>query len=147
MKLTSGFVFAMIPPYLVDVMWKDIEPILQRVVDCSHGELSCDGVKRRAKAGTTLLVAICKDDKIVAVNTGDVVEFDSGLRSFYIPITGGDFMDEWLVDSLEVAKALAKDFNCTELRGISVRRGWLKALPKGWEPVSETIRFDLGVEQ
>jgi len=143
MTLTSGFIFAAIPPYLIDYVWKDVEVILQRVVDCSHGELTIEHIKRKCKSGDMLLVAILKGDVIVAVNTADVVEFDSGLRVMYIPITGGDFIDEWLFDSLEVAKALARDYNCTELRGLSVRKGWLRKLPPGWEPITETIKFDL----
>jgi hypothetical protein len=143
MILTSGFVFAAIPPYLIDYMWKDVEPILQRVVDCSHGELTCEAVKRKAKAGTTLVVAILRDNEVVAINTADIVDFDSGLRVMYIPITGGDYIDEWLFDSLEVGKALARDHGCTELRGLSVRKGWLRKLPPGWESITDVIKYDL----
>ena len=143
MKLTSGFIFAAIPPYLIDYVWKDAAPILQRVVDCSHGELTLDAIKRKSKSGETLLVLILKGDEVVAVNTADIVEFDSGLRVMYIPITGGDYIDEWLFDSLEVGKALARDHNCTELRGLSVRKGWLRKLPPGWESITDVIKFDL----
>ena len=143
MKLTSGFTFAVIPPYLIDYLWSDIEPILQRVVDCSHGELTCDAVKAKCKAGHTLMVCILKDTEMVAINTADIVEFDSGLRVMYIPITGGDYIDDWLFDSLEVGKALARDHNCTELRGLSVRKGWLRKLPTGWEKITDVIKYDL----
>lgn len=140
--LTSGFVFALCPPYFVDAIWSQVEPILKRVVTVSNGELTCEGIYRRARLGETRLVIIMKGFEIVAVNVMDIVEFDSGLRAMYIPITGGDYIDEWLLDSLEVAKAIARDYNCTQLRGLATRPGWLKKLP-GWEKITDIIKYEV----
>lgn len=135
---------AAVPANLVPILWPVLEPILERVIATSNGELTSAGIKRRAMAGETLIIAVCKNDAVVAVNVLDVVEFDSGLRAMYIPITGGDFMEEWLDDSLEVAKAVAKDLRCTELRGLASRDGWLRRLKQnGWTTVSTIIKCDV----
>jgi hypothetical protein len=135
---------AAVPANLVRPMWPILEPILTRVIEVSNGELTAEGILRRAVKGETLVIAICKNGVVVAVNVCDVVQFDSGLRAMYIPITGGDFMEEWLDDSLEVAKALAKDLNCRELRGLASRNGWLRRLKQnGWEPITTIIKCNV----
>ena len=135
------FNLASIPANVVPLLWEKIEPILQRVIDVSNRELTCEGVKRRAMLGETLIVAVCLNSEIVAITVLDVVTFDSGLRAMYIPIVGGNYMDEWLEESFEVAKAIAKDLNCSEVRGLAARKGWLRRLKDmNWEEIVTVIR-------
>jgi hypothetical protein len=135
------FVLAAIPANLLNIVWDKIEPILDRVIEVSNRELTTDGVKRRALLGETLIVTICLDNVIIAVTVLDIVQFDSGLRAMYIPVVGGDYMDEWLEESFEVAKAIAKDFNCSEVRGLAARKGWLRRLKDmNWEEITTVIR-------
>jgi hypothetical protein len=143
-RMKPEYNLAAVPANLVAIIWPTLEPILDRVIAVSNRELTSAGIKRRAISGETLIVAVCRNDVVVAVNVLDVVQFDSGLRAMYIPITGGDFMDEWLEDSLVVAKAIAKDLNCTELRGLASRNGWLRRLKKeGWESITTIIKCDV----
>lgn len=54
-------------------------------------------------------------------------------------------MNEWMDRFLDIVKAIAKDFNCTELRGIAARKGWMRKLkPLGWSEVSTIIKCDVG---
>lgn len=133
------------PPEMVDLIWGRCEAHIQRVVDVAHGEITTESVKARLKAGNSVLVVISEGAEIIACNVVEVRVMDSGLRALYIPITGGDRMSEWMEDFLRVAKAIAKDFNCTELRGLAVRKGWMRVLEKhDWETVHTVIKCEIG---
>lgn len=135
---------AAIPIPLVDVVWHIVEPILQRVVDVSHDEISCESIKEHVLKGNVLLLAICRDDQIIAVNTAEVRTFDTGKKALYIPVVGGEDLDNWMDQFLNVAKLIAVEHGCEELRGIAVRRGWLKKLaPLGWKENCTIVSFDL----
>jgi len=120
------FNLAAIPANMVSLIWDKIEPTLQRVVSVSNRELTLEGIKKRCINGSNLIVTVCLENEIVAVTVLDVVEFESGLRAMYIPVVGGEYMNEWLEDAFVIAKAIAKDLNCTEVRGLAVRKGWMK---------------------
>ena len=138
------FVLAAIPSVILNVVWDKIEPILQRVIKVSNNELTAEGIYKRALSGESLIVAVCLNTEIVAVTVLNVVTFDTGLRAMYVPIVGGKYMNEWVDESMLVAKAIAKDYNCTELRGFAVRKGWLRRM-KEWKTVSTIIKCDVGV--
>ena len=141
----NKYVMAALPITMIEIMWPKIEPFIQSVADIANGEITCDGVKRRALSGETLIVVICKGPDVIAANVLDIMEFDSGLRALYIPIVGGSEMDEWLDQFFLVAKAIAKDFNCTELRGLATRKGWLRRLKDmGWVEITSVIKCDVG---
>jgi len=142
---TTGYVIAAIPITLIEPLWHKFEPLVQLVVEVAHGEITTAGVKRRALIGETLIVAVCKGTEIIAVNILDIMEFDSGLRALYIPVVGGTEMDMWLDQFFLVAKAIARDFNCTELRGLASRKGWMRRLKNmGWTDITTVIKCDVG---
>ena len=135
------FDLAAIPANMVNMLWDKIEPILDRVVRASNRELTTDGIKGRCISGHNLIVTVCLESEIIAVTVLDVVQFESGLRAMYIPVVGGEYMDEWLEESFEVAKALAKDLNCSEVRGLAARKGWMRRLKNmNWEEIVTVIR-------
>ena len=134
-----------IPITLIEVVWDRCVPHISRVVERSHGELSLESVKGTLLSGNSMLITISDGSDIIAVNIVQVRTMDTGLKCLYIPITGGDRLDEWMPRFLEVAKAIGKDLECTELCGLAVRRGWMKKLaPQGWEFVHEVIRCSIG---
>lgn len=135
------FELAAIPANTIQMLWSQIEPVLDRVVAVSNRELTTEGIKGRCMSGHNLIVTVCLDGVIVAVTVLDVVQFESGLRTMYIPVVGGDYMDEWLEESFEVAKAIAKDLNCSEVRGLAARKGWMRRLKNmNWEEIVTVIR-------
>jgi len=104
-----------------------------------------DEVKQRLLEGKALLVTISVGNKIVAINTFELRILSSGLRTLYIPITGGSELFKWKDDIMALAIKVAKLFNCTEIRGVSVRDGWMDILgPMGWEPVHQVIKYNIG---
>lgn len=144
-KVISEYTIAAVPWEMIDLIWDRVAPLIQKVVEKAHGEITLDSVKARLKTGNSLLITISRGSDIVAVNTMELRIMDSGLRAMFIPITGGSELDGWMDQFLEVAKALAKDYNCTELRGLAVRKGWMRVLEKqGWEEVHTIIKCDLG---
>ena len=134
-----------IPAQMIEVVWSQVEPLLFRVVDRNPDDICPHVTKQKLLAGDTLLISISDGAEIVAINILEVQELDTGLRVLYIPITAGTRMREWLEPFLAVAKRIAKDYKCVELRGMSVRKGWLNTLGKhGWESAYETIKCKVG---
>lgn len=137
-------IFAAVPITLVDFLWSKMEPYLINVVEVSHNEITLDSLKNRLLSGDTMAVLVISDKEIIAVNMLEIRIFDSGIRAMYIPVVGGTNMDKWADRFLEFAKAVAKDLDCTELRGLAARKGWVRYLAdKGWEEVNVALRCEL----
>ena len=135
------FNVAAIPANVIDLIWDQVLPILDKVIAVSHQEVTAEGIKGRCLSGQNMMVTICEGNTIIAVTVLEVVAFETGLRALYIPIVGGSRMNEWLESSFEVAKAIAKDMNCTEIRGLIVRPGWFKQLFKmNWQTITTVMR-------
>lgn len=135
-----SYIIAAIPITLVEVLWDDVVPHLERVVDVSHGEITCDSVKKSILSGKVLLIAICKGNQIIAVNTIEVRTFDSGVKALFIPVTGGDELEGWMDQFLDVAEQIGKEQGCSEIRGIAARKGWLRKLKnQGWGEINISI--------
>ena len=141
---TSPTVVASVPVTLINVIWPMAVPHLERVVEVANGELTLESIKSKLLLGQALLFLACVDEDIVAVATAEVRIFDSGKKSLVLPIVGGDNLDDWMVQLLEIAKLLAKDLGCTELRGLGARKGWTRILkPYGWEEAYTVIRCEV----
>jgi len=136
---------AAIPAAAIELVWDQVKPLIERVEEKAPLDVVPSVIKEKLRLGHNLLVTISRKSEIVAINIMSIEELDSGTKVLYIPITAGEEMDLWLEDFLDVAKAIAKDYNCTELRGMTVRTGWLAKLkPYGWEHHFTTIRCEIG---
>jgi len=145
MNPTEEFKISAVPAGLIDYIWDDVAPLLQRVEDKAPDDIHSPTVKRELEAGNKMLITITREQTLLAINVLDVRTLDSGTKVLYIPITAGDEMDLWLDRFLEVAIDAAKAYHCTELRGMAVRKGWLTKLkPYGWEEMFTTIRCKIG---
>ena len=124
---------AAVPRPLVDVVWHQVEPILQRVVDFVPDELSCEDIRTKLLIDENLLLTINNGSTICAVAILEIVEYSDRLKALFMKALAGDGFDEW-ADQLEsVLDALAKDFECNQIRMTGVRKGWIKKLaPYGW---------------
>ena len=143
--LEKQLVVGAVPASMIEIIWDQVEPLIQRVIDKAPQDLSMDRIKSDLIAGNTLLVVISRKGVIIAANVLQVDTLDTGLKILYIPITAGDDLDLWMEDFLELAKRIAKDHSCVELRGLSVRKGWMVKLKHfGWEEHFVTIRCKLG---
>ena len=134
-----------LPPTLVEVLWDKIVPHLKKAIEISNGELTEEGIKRVLLSGSNMALLICRNEHIVAVHTLEVRELSEGLRVLHINAIGGEEMGTWFEQYVLVMRAIAKDLNCTEVRGCAVRNGWLRYLKGlGFEKISSTVRLKLG---
>lgn len=144
----DSLVIAAVPITMLPLIWDRVVPLIDKPIALSHGEVTIDSIKARLYAGEALLLTVSRGSEIIAVNTVEIRTAESGLRTLYIPLIGGHEMESWMYRFLEVAKAIAKDFNCTELRGIAARKGWMRKLaPLGWSEVATIIKCDVGDAQ
>lgn len=136
---------AAVPVEMLGIVWPLAAPHIERVIQKAPDEITMDALYKRVTSSNSLLVVICDGKDVIAANILEVRTFDTGIRSLYIPITGGDRLNEWMVDFLTVCKAIAKDYKCTQLRGLAVRKGWMRKLePLGWEEVHTVIKCEIG---
>jgi hypothetical protein len=143
----SKFRFELLHPLSILERWEELLPHINLVVKVSNDEFTADTIKQRALNNNGLMIAILKDEVVVAVTTAEVVTYDSGLRSLLIPIFGGAGLFEWGLEWLELHKKIAKQLNCTELRGLAVRSGWMEILKDyGWSENHVVITMQLGDE-
>jgi hypothetical protein len=123
------FNFIVLPPPECDKVWPFIMELLRPVVDISFGEVTLSGIKTRIEDGTELAVCVFEDKDLVAVCILGISEFETGKRVLQMPYCGGKGMNEWLIPGFEVIRKIAKEHECTHIRGCG-RPGWERALPE-----------------
>lgn len=140
-ELFKPYVIGAVPANMIDLIWDRVEPLIKTVEEKAPDDISLEVVRERLLSGNNLLVTVSSGPEIIAVNVIDIKELDTGMKILYIPITAGTDMENWIREFLDIAKAIALDHGCDELRGMAVRDGWLKKLkPYGWEPMFTTVR-------
>ncbi len=141
----SELTIALVPANMIELVWVQAEPLIKTVVDKAPDDLAIEAIKDRLMRGATAMVTISDGTEIVALNVVTIETLDTGMKVMFIPITAGTRMDEWLTPFLDIAKKIAKDYDCTELRGLSVRKGWMKVLKEyGWEESHVVIKCKVG---
>jgi len=127
---------------MVDLIWDKCIPHLERVIEKAPNDISLESMKSNLLETKTLMVTISEGTEVIAVNIMETCTYETGYKVLFIPITGGDRMNEWLADFLKIAHQIARDYGCAELRGISARKGWVKALnsaEQDWKVIHEVI--------
>ena len=122
-----------IPPEAIDHFWPQMEQYMQPVVDISFGEVTLEGMLRRINEGSALALGIFadgRDNTLIgcAILTKSYFE-DTGKSVLEIPYLGGEQMSTWMAEGMDVVRNIAKDLNCTHLRGCG-RPGWERANPE-----------------
>jgi hypothetical protein len=141
----SPYRFEILHPYTMVKKWDALLPHIERVVKVSNNEFSAESIRQRVLTGNGMMMVVYEDEDIIAVNTAEVVVFDSGKRALMIPIFAGDDLFTWGPAWLEMLKEIAIEYNCTELRGLAVRSGWARALKQyGWRANYEVITMPIG---
>ena len=136
----SELTIAAVPITLLDHMLPKSISHIEKVINKAPLDLSLDSLKKDLYSGTSMLITISDKDEVIAVNIVSADEMPTGHRVLWIPVTGGDRMDEWLERFLSLAHQIARDLNCQELRGIPCRTGWMRILKKqNWYPIHEII--------
>jgi len=141
----SDYRIEFLHPLTIVNRWEELLPHIERVVKVSNNEFTAESIKGRATSGNSVMIAVLDThDRVVALTTAEVVIYDSGLRSLLIPIVCGDYFFDWAREWFEVVKALAVQLNCSELRGLSVRDGWMRVLKShGWHENHVVITYQI----
>jgi hypothetical protein len=138
----SKLIIAAVPITMIDLIFPKCIPHLERVIEKAPDDINLEGIERSFKNGSRMLVTVSEGDQVIACNVLETCTHDTGHKVLYIPITGGDRLDEWMDRFLEIANAIALDLGCHELRGIASRAGWLRMLKaKGhdWYRLHEVV--------
>ena len=140
----SNCIVAPVPIQLVDFMWPHVEPHLDRVVKIAEDEISLQSIKAKLYNGSSMLVAVIKDNIVIAAITMEKLTFENGRSALVLPVVGGDELDEWVDQVIELAKIIAKDIGCQELRGLGARKGWSRKLKNtGWQDAYMVLKYNL----
>jgi hypothetical protein len=138
--------FTVIPTSLLEYVWFEVSQRLLPVVEVSSNELSIDSIKASILNGKSTLIIVTNGARLFGVATLEIQTFDTGLKTLYIPIIGGSLIDEWGEQFFCMCKDIAKQFGCTELRGMAARTGWVRKLKQHdlkWKSCYEVIKYDL----
>jgi hypothetical protein len=142
----STFNFIVVPPLLVPTVWPSVVQYVTPVTYVSAGDLTDESVKSDLTAGVSIAIAVLSGTTVIGLCTLQVHTFNSGLKCLYVPIIGGERIDEWGEEFFCMCKDFAKQAGCTELRGCAARGGWLRKLKQhdlNWESCYEVIKYDL----
>lgn len=136
--------FEVVPIGLIEILWYKMLPHIQRVVDASAGEITCESVKQKALMDRCSIVIVVKGSEIIAVNTVEICVYDSGMKALLIPVVGGNEAFEWGPAFLAECNKLAKSLGCSEMRGFSTRESWKRVLKDyGWKESHFVIKRDV----
>ena len=136
---------ATVPANLTDLLWDKIEPFIEMVASKASDDIVTSVIKEQCRLGNQMPLVIYRGSDIVSVSIMTVRTLDSGIKALYIPIVSGSEIDTWDEDYMALLTKIAKAYGCTELRGMSIRKGWMTKLkPFGWEEMFTTVRCKLG---
>ena len=144
LKPVEDFTISAVPPNMVDLVWPQCAPLVQRVIDKAPDDIVLDKVREECAKGDTLLTIVSRETTIIALNILNVVTLDTGKRVLTIPIIAGDKMPLWMERFMEVMKQIAKDYECTAIRGFAAREGWIKLLqPLGYKKLHTVLQYEI----
>ena len=132
-----------VPVHLLTNVLPEAREHLERVVEASHGDITYESIRNELVNGQAQLIAVFKGHKVIAAVTVNVTTMDSGKRVLMAPVVGGDEMELWLDDVMNLLNKMAKDTCCDTIRGIG-RAGWTRQLKKyGWKPTMTIVEFEV----
>ena len=123
---------------LVDLLWDEVEPLLQKAVDKANGEMTTEELKEQILNGETLLYTVDDTDYIVAAVTFQKRHFDNGKEVLVILTAGGERLYEWMDDVLEEANNVGRESGCEDVYVVG-RSGWKKPLGERGFQVAHTV--------
>jgi hypothetical protein len=117
-----------LPDYLEDSIWSQVQLLLQRVLDRGTNEVTIDGIKARIMEGSELLLCAFYEDKVIACCVLGITNFETGKKVLQMPYVAGDHMDLWLEEGFDIITNVARVEKCSHIRGCG-RIGWSKIMP------------------
>lgn len=118
--------------------WDELYSFMKLAVDHSNGELDELSCKDQVRSGDLLVSAVYDDQKLVAVVCFELLSFTTGKRALNIQLAGGASLDEWFERMDEVAQAIAKARDCSEVYIVG-RSGWQRKLKQLGYKTAHTV--------
>lgn len=118
--------------------WERLQPLLQRVVDTTDGELSATDIKIRVQLGIMLGFVAYEEDRIWGLAVAEVIEYPQFRALRVVAVAGEDFA-AWKQFEANLEK-LAAAMGCQYVEGL-VRPGMVKLCADlGYRPKYTLIR-------
>ena len=122
-----------IPSDRIDEVWVECEPYIEMGNGKSRDEMSVMDIYARLSEARMQLWLVHNDDKeIVSVLTTEVIEYPRKTTCRIVTL-GGERLDVWVEDYLEIIESWALEQGCVAMETIC-RKGFIKKLEKfGYE--------------
>ena len=131
-----------VPKEAVNVVWADVNRVMQDSVETSNGKFHIDDLYHGIQTGLYSLWVIMEEEKVIAAITTRIIEYP-GRKALAMDWLGGSKMKEWLPMAQETMESFAKDNKCTHLECYG-RKAWGRWLGKyGWNPEYIAYRMEL----
>jgi len=110
-----------VPPDMLDQAWPDAEPLIQKAIDKTSGEMLTKDVYNYVKTDKYILLMAFDKYPLGAV-TLEIIDFPQK-RKIGIVHVGGYELKRWFEDMWEAIKSIAKEYNADSISWIG-RFGW-----------------------
>jgi hypothetical protein len=131
-----------VPPAVLDVVWPQVAPLLEKATNASNAYFGVDEVYNRARTGEYLLWLVLDGTTPVAALTTRITIYPKA-KALCLDWIGGERMREWLPLAQKLMERYGKDNDCTHLEGYG-RKAWGRWLqPHGWKPEYIAYKMDL----
>lgn len=125
------------------IHWDELIKFLQPAIDESNGELTERDVMEKLVEGSIILAAVYDDQTLIAVVVYEMIHFDSGKKVINIQLAGGERLDEWFRQAVDIANYIALERDADDIYVIG-RPGWQRKLKQlGFEVVHTVLHKEV----
>lgn len=125
------------------IHWDEIIVLLQPAIDESNGELTERDVMEKLVEGSIVLAAVYDEETLIAVVVYEMICFDSGKKVINIQLAGGERLDEWFKQAVDIANYIALERGADDIYVIG-RQGWQRKLKQlGFEVVHTVLHKEV----
>ena len=111
------------PEYLPD-MWKDVEPLIDKVIPFMHGRANKADIVKNIAGGHEQLWVIDDDEKVIAIGVTSI-EHRSQMSILNVSYIGGSRIDEWVEELFDLFCQFGVEKGCSIVECCG-RKGWSK---------------------
>lgn len=135
-------IFTAVPTEVVEIVWKDVKPLLDKAVNTSKGKFSIEDIYEYLLNGYYSLWIVMENKKVIAAITTRIVEYPAS-KGMAMDWIGGENINKWLPVAQKQISEFAKECGCSHLEGFG-RKAWQRVLKKfNWEPEYIAYRMEL----
>ena len=115
---------AALQPDLLPYYWEIVEPMLQKAVDLTSGEITTDDVYLRLQRRLMQLLVVIDREKIIAAGVTEVVDYPQ-FRKLRVVLLGGKGARRWRDKFMEKLDEGGRAVGAKEIEWCG-RRGWVR---------------------